>query len=238
MIPLGVLYVDRIKPTVSLTNPGNGATVSGTITVAATAADNDHVAYVQFLLDGGNLGAAQSTPPFQIGYDTMALTNGGHTFGAVAVDRLGNTNSVTNSVTVSNVPTNPPNSANMVVSGSNAYPDQYGTSPWGAWFPYSVWVAKGYTLQYRFHVNYTADQKTPMMEAAFTDDGSNEYRAPLWFIGPAGGDYDFYSSWFNVNASGVPTGTQLAARFRISNDPGGNPQWTDIHESHLEYQWV
>ena len=48
---------DTTAPTVSLTAPANGATVSGTINVTATASDNVGVVGVQFLLDGNNLGA-------------------------------------------------------------------------------------------------------------------------------------------------------------------------------------
>src|SRR5438046_7045082 len=43
---------DITPPTVSITSPANGATVSGTITVTASAADNVGVAGVQFRVDG------------------------------------------------------------------------------------------------------------------------------------------------------------------------------------------
>ncbi|MGH8512296.1 MAG: right-handed parallel beta-helix repeat-containing protein, partial [Gammaproteobacteria bacterium] len=49
---------DTTPPTVSLTAPASGATVSGTaVTVSADAADNAGVAGVQFKLDGANYGA-------------------------------------------------------------------------------------------------------------------------------------------------------------------------------------
>ena len=47
---------DTTAPTVSVTAPANGATVSGTVTLSATASDNVGVAGVQFLLDGTNAG--------------------------------------------------------------------------------------------------------------------------------------------------------------------------------------
>jgi hypothetical protein len=168
----------------------------------------------------------------------MALPNGGHTYTAIARDRVGNVTTVSRGVNVNNVPTNPPNSPSFVCSGSNAYPDQYGTTPFGPFFLYGVWVNKGKTLQYRFHINYTADQKPPQMEAAFSTDGVNDaVRGPLWWTGAAGGDYDLYSGWYNVSDVIGPT-AQLCVRYRHSNEPGGNPQWTDVHESHIEYQWV
>jgi hypothetical protein len=81
--------------------------------------------------------------------------------------------------------------------------------------------------------------KPPLVVAFFSHDGSNEYQSPdFWDTGLAGADYDVYSPWANVSNSGVPAAAQIVGRFRIANEPGGNPQWTDIHESHLEYQWV
>ena len=43
---------DTTAPTVSLTGPAEGATVSGTVTLSANASDNVGVAGVQFKVDG------------------------------------------------------------------------------------------------------------------------------------------------------------------------------------------
>ncbi|MGQ0593124.1 MAG: galactose oxidase-like domain-containing protein, partial [Gammaproteobacteria bacterium] len=52
----GAAAPDTTPPTVSMTAPANGATVSGTaVPVSATASDNVGVAGVQFKLDGANL---------------------------------------------------------------------------------------------------------------------------------------------------------------------------------------
>ena len=56
---------DTTAPTVSLTAPANGATVSGTVTLTATATDNVGVAGVQFLLDGATLGAEDTSLALQ-----------------------------------------------------------------------------------------------------------------------------------------------------------------------------
>ena len=61
---------DTTPPTVSVTAPAAGATVSATTTVTATAADNVGVAGVQFLLDGANLGAEDTTAPYSVAWDT------------------------------------------------------------------------------------------------------------------------------------------------------------------------
>lgn len=95
---------DTTPPTVSITTPSSGATVSGSsVTVSATASDDVGVAGVQFKLDGGNLGAEDTTSPYSITWDTTALSNGSHTLTAVARDATGNTTTSTGvNVTVNN----------------------------------------------------------------------------------------------------------------------------------------
>jgi Big-like domain-containing protein/fibronectin type III domain protein len=95
---------DTTPPTVSITSPANGASVSGTITVSATATDPDSpVSYVQFQVDGGNTGGQVTAAPYTISLDTTKLSNASHTLKAIAADPAGNTgNSTTVTVTVNN----------------------------------------------------------------------------------------------------------------------------------------
>jgi hypothetical protein len=95
---------DTTPPTVSMTAPANGATVSGSsTTVSATASDNVGVVGVQFKLDGANLQAEDTSSPYQITWDTTTASNGSHTLTATARDAAGNTTTATSiSVTVSN----------------------------------------------------------------------------------------------------------------------------------------
>ncbi|PYS20039.1 MAG: hypothetical protein DMG11_30690, partial [Acidobacteria bacterium] len=94
---------DSTPPTVSLTAPVNGATVSGTTTVSATASDNVGVVGVQFKLDGANLGAEDTASPYSVSWNTTTASNGSHTLTAVARDAAGNsTTSAAVTVTVSN----------------------------------------------------------------------------------------------------------------------------------------
>ena len=94
---------DTTPPTVSITSPRSGSTVSGTTTVSATASDNVGVVGVQFKLDGQNLGAEVATAPYSISWDTTTTSNGSHTLTAVARDAAGNTGtSAAVTVTVSN----------------------------------------------------------------------------------------------------------------------------------------
>ncbi|MBI2564042.1 MAG: hypothetical protein HYW08_16975, partial [candidate division NC10 bacterium] len=99
---------DTMPPSVSMTAPASGSTVTGTVTVAANATDNVGVAGVQFKLDGANLGAEVTTAPYGISWNTTTATNGSHTLTAVARDAAGNTTTSAGvSVTVANDTSNP-----------------------------------------------------------------------------------------------------------------------------------
>ncbi|HEY7118821.1 MAG TPA: Ig-like domain-containing protein [Tepidisphaeraceae bacterium] len=99
---------DTTFPTVSLTAPANGATVSNSLTLSANASDNVGVVGVQFLLDGNAIGNEDTTSPYSITWDSTSASNGIHTLSARARDAAGNiTTSATRSVTVANVVTDP-----------------------------------------------------------------------------------------------------------------------------------
>ncbi len=94
---------ETVPPTVSITSPTAGSTVSGTVTLMANASDNVAVAQVQFKLDGANLGAAVTAAPYTMSWDTTPSTNANHTLTAVATDTSNNsTTSSSVSVRVSN----------------------------------------------------------------------------------------------------------------------------------------
>jgi chitodextrinase len=82
---------DTTPPTVSITSPANGATVSGALTVSANAADNVAVASLQFRVDGNNAGSPVTAAPYTFSLNTATLTNAGHTLTAVAKDTSNNT---------------------------------------------------------------------------------------------------------------------------------------------------
>jgi len=94
---------DTTAPTVSISAPASGATVSGTTTITANASDNVAVASVQFKLDGNNLGSADTASPYTMNWSTTGVSNGTHVLTAVATDTSGNaTTSSSVSVTVNN----------------------------------------------------------------------------------------------------------------------------------------
>jgi hypothetical protein len=94
---------DTTPPTISITAPANGATVSGTVTVSANASDNVAVTGVQFFLDGASLGLQLVSGPYSVSWSSTSTTNGAHMLTAQARDAAGNVgNAVAVSVTVSN----------------------------------------------------------------------------------------------------------------------------------------
>jgi chitodextrinase len=81
---------DTTPPTVAISAPTAGATVSGSVVVKADAADDGGVAGVQFLLDGSALGGQDTTAPYSVTWDATAATSGSHTLTARATDTSGN----------------------------------------------------------------------------------------------------------------------------------------------------
>jgi peptidoglycan/xylan/chitin deacetylase (PgdA/CDA1 family) len=80
---------DVQAPTVSVTAPTNGQTISAPVTVTADAADNIGVLHVHFFVDGTEVGQDQSAP-YTVELNPIAFSNGSHTITAQAHDFVGN----------------------------------------------------------------------------------------------------------------------------------------------------
>ena len=94
---------DTTSPSVSISSPSGGQTVSGTTTVQVVAFDDTAVAAVDLFRDGA-LVATDSSAPYSFAWNTTTSTNGSHGLHAVARDGAGNSgSSATTVVTVSNV---------------------------------------------------------------------------------------------------------------------------------------
>jgi Bacterial Ig domain len=91
-------------PAVTFTEPTEGATVFGTVTIRATATDDQSVSQVQFLVDGGSIGTdTNGADGWSVAWDSATVTDGSHTLIARATDAAGQTGTDTNAVTVENV---------------------------------------------------------------------------------------------------------------------------------------
>ena len=94
---------DVTAPTVQVTYPTQGATVSRTIYFRGTAKDlkgstyevPSGIAGVQFLVDGVNAGPVLTVPysgsTYRLQFDTRTLPNGPHVLAVRASDQAGNT---------------------------------------------------------------------------------------------------------------------------------------------------
>jgi hypothetical protein len=78
-------------PTVLLTAPSSGVTVSGTVNISAIASDGTSVPSVQFVLDGKNLGGLILAPSYAMSWDTTKTSNGSHVLQAFATNAAGKT---------------------------------------------------------------------------------------------------------------------------------------------------
>ncbi len=138
-------------PTVTMTSPANGATVSGTTnTVSANASDTVGVAGVQFKLDGVNLGAEDTTAPYAVNFDSTTVSDGSHTLSAVARNTSGLTSTATNvTVNVNNTIVTPPsdnlvNNPSADTSSNGTSPDGWTTSSWGTNTPSYTYLNTGH----------------------------------------------------------------------------------------------
>lgn len=115
---------DTTAPTASVTSPFNGATVSGAVTISATASDNVGVTRVEFW-DGATKLGEDATSPYSLSWTTSSVNNGSHSLKAVVYDATGNsgtssvvTVTVSNQTTDTTPPSTPTNLTGSVVSST------------------------------------------------------------------------------------------------------------------------
>jgi peptidoglycan/xylan/chitin deacetylase (PgdA/CDA1 family) len=81
--------VDTTPPTVTITSPTAGTTVSGNVKVTATASDSSGIAKVTYYVDGVLLGSSTSAP-YQVPWNPNKVAKGNHVLVAEAQDGAGN----------------------------------------------------------------------------------------------------------------------------------------------------
>ena len=124
-------------PSVQVTAPTAGATVTGTTTITANAADANGVASVQFELDGQPLGSPVTSAPYQYSWNSTTTTNGVHSLTAII---KGDDNTQTTSTPVSiNVSNSNPAGGNLIANplattpdpSDTTVPEDWSTAGWG-----------------------------------------------------------------------------------------------------------
>ncbi len=109
---------DTVAPTTSLTSPGAGSTLTGTVTLSASASDTVGVTKVDFYV-GTKLVGTDTTAPYSIAWDSKSVANGSYALSTRAFDAAGNMGTSANvTVTISNV----------TVQGSEVEPNNSSTS--------------------------------------------------------------------------------------------------------------
>ena len=93
---------DTTAPATSITSPAAGATVSGSVNIAASASDNVGVSKVEFYVNGALKGTGTASP-YYYSWSTTAVANGAYSLTSKAYDAAGNVSqSPTVSVNVNN----------------------------------------------------------------------------------------------------------------------------------------
>ena len=102
-----VANANSAPPSVQLTSPADGATLSSTVTLFAQAASGHGIVNVTFFVDGVQIGLPVTAPPFMIPWDTTTSDAGTHVLTATALDTINLTaTSAPITITVDN--THPP----------------------------------------------------------------------------------------------------------------------------------
>lgn len=93
---------DTTPPTVTISNPSNGATVSGSINIAVSASDSSGISSLTIFIDGSPVKACGAVTSCSLPWESSITTNGSHVIKAEARDTKNNTGLVTITVNVSN----------------------------------------------------------------------------------------------------------------------------------------
>ncbi|MBI2039734.1 S8 family serine peptidase, partial [Candidatus Microgenomates bacterium] len=126
---------DTTNPQTSITSPTDGATVSGTTTISASASDDASVSSVSLFIDGVFAGEDTSSP-YTYSWDTTKETNGNHTIQSKALDTSSNlgestiiTVNVNNPSPPSPTPTATPTSTPTATPVATVAPELPDTTP-------------------------------------------------------------------------------------------------------------
>ncbi len=118
-----VVLPDNTPPSVTMTAPADNSTVSGTITLSASASDASGISKVEFR-NNNQLILTEVTAPYSHTLDTTTLADGAYTLSARAFDNAGNvsTDSIVR-ITVDNQPEGNPDLVIESVSLSPSSPN-------------------------------------------------------------------------------------------------------------------
>jgi hypothetical protein len=100
------VVVDTTPPTVTITSPQDGSTVSDSITITCISSDDEGVEKVELWVNGVTTGVTDDTEPYSFDWNTTTLEDGSFTIIVRSYDLSGNTtDSEPIILTVHNTPT-------------------------------------------------------------------------------------------------------------------------------------
>ena len=211
-----------MPPTVSVTNPGDGDRVSGTVSVTATASDDHGVTQVEFFVDGSSIGVdTDAGNGWSADWDTTSYPEDTqHTVTATATDTASQTSHDSVTVTVDNIPDPPPSDPEMYVWEMTWSEKQTGP---------------------RTHLSVTVDVNQDSNDngiAETNDDPAQNTTVILVLTHDTDGDGIFEpggddNSWTSTAA----TSDNGNVTFKRNNAPAGNYQATVTGLTHATFVW-
>ncbi|HEV7923507.1 MAG TPA: N-acetylmuramoyl-L-alanine amidase [Thermoanaerobaculia bacterium] len=200
-------------PTTSITSPANGATVAGTVTINASAADDVALASLEIDIDGSPRASNSGAASLGYSWNTTQTANGQHTIVSKAVDSAGHTTfSPSVTVTVANAGTLPGPANVAAVATTPAQVQVTWTAVPGA---ASYWV-------FRSSNNGAFAYAGTAAVNSFTDNGVAASTAYLYQV----------RTLDSSNAAGPASSIDLATTMMYTDDPLAG-QGTLIKAVHL-----
>lgn len=231
---------DSTPPTVSVTAPSEGATVSGaTVTISADADDDVGVAGVQFKLNTNTLLEAEDTSaPYSITWDSTAVSDGAHTVIAVARDAAGNyATSTAINITVDN--TDP-------TAGTVAFPSITSTTITASSTGDSD--ANGLAASPYQYRNTTSDTYSGLQAESYQFTGLTPNTEYTFTVGvqDLAGNYATSSSAATTTRAALPTSlvlttisqTQIDSSWDANNNPDGTEYYAENVEASDNSGWI
>jgi glucose/arabinose dehydrogenase len=199
---------DTIVPIVNMSAPLNGATVSGSLNIAATASDNILVAGVQFMVDGVVVGVEDTSAPYDVTLMSGAYANGTHTLSARARDAAGNVGTSTLvTITVNNT-------AGTNLMSNPSFEESNGTDPIG-------WVRDAWGVNTTTHTylstGRTGGKSVAVKINTYTDGDAKWFPAD---IAVTPGVTYTYSDWYKADDI-----SDIIGRYTFSN---GSVQYVGV----------
>ncbi len=214
-------------PSVTITAPTASSTsYSGNVTLSASASDNSGITSVQFMVDGVNVGAADTTAPYSYVWNSASVANGAHNISATVTANDGKT-ATASAVTIQVSNTNPasgnliPNPLLTTVNPSNsAEPEDWSVATWGTNTFTQSYNNTGSTGDSRsVEINMTkytsGDAKWTFTPQAVSQDTQYDFS-------------DYYESNVQTQVDAVFTMSDGSTEYEIIGIPYAASTWTEF----------